>query len=68
MGDSDEEDLYDDDEESIEEDAEKERPRNPFKQPKQKREYIPPKSQGTVAQTATSSKDRFLLLERQVQG
>jgi len=40
VGDSDEEDLYDD-EESIEEEAEKERPRNPFKQPKEKREYIP---------------------------
>ena len=46
MGDSDEEDLYDDDEESIEEDAEKERPRNPFKQPKEKSEYIPPKAKG----------------------
>ena len=31
VGDSDDEDLYDDDEESIEEEAEKERPRNPFK-------------------------------------
>jgi hypothetical protein len=55
VGDSDQEDLYDDDEDSIEEDAEKERPRNPFKQPKEKRQYIP-KAKGQLHRQQQSQK------------
>jgi len=41
VGDSDDDEMVDDDEESIEEEIDEDKPRNPFKQPKEPKEYVP---------------------------